>query len=79
MQKTQNPRGAISYFCGYLTVKPFIDFSIDAYADELFEIHNGCVEQIEAHLESAGFSDEDIFVQLRRLELSRVYVREYFS
>ena len=26
LQETQNSRGAISHFCGYLTVKPFIDF-----------------------------------------------------
>ena len=49
------------------------------YADELFEIHGGSAEQIEAHMESEGYSDEEIFVQLRRLGLRRVYVRETCS
>lgn len=50
----------------------------ERYADELFELW-GSAEQIEAHMESEGYSDEEIFVQLRRLGLRRVYVREACS
>ncbi len=50
----------------------------ELYADELFELH-GSAEQIEAHMESEGYSDDEIFVQLRRLGLRRVYVRETAS
>ena len=50
----------------------------ERYADELFELW-GSAEQIEAHMESDGYSDEEIFVQLRRLGLLRVYVREACS
>ena len=46
----------------------------ERYADELFEMH-GSAEQIEAHMESEGYSDDEIFVQLRRLGLLRVYER----
>jgi hypothetical protein len=50
----------------------------ERYADELFELW-GSAEQIEAHMESEGYSDDEIFVQLRRLGLRRVYVREACS
>ena len=50
----------------------------ESYAEELFELH-GSAEQIEAHMESEGYSDDEIFVQLRRLGLRRVYVRETCS
>jgi hypothetical protein len=50
----------------------------ERYADEVFELH-GSAEQIEAHMESEGYSDEEIFVQLRRLGLRRVCVRETCS
>ncbi len=50
----------------------------ERYADELFELWGGA-EQIEAHMESAGYSDEEIFAQLRRLGLRRVYLREACS
>ena len=50
----------------------------ERYADELFELH-GSAEQIDAHMESDGYSDEEIFVQLRRLGLRRVYLRETCS
>jgi hypothetical protein len=46
--------------------------------DDLFELW-GSAEQIEAHMESEGYSDEEILVQLRRLGLRRVYVRETVS
>lgn len=48
------------------------------YADDLFELH-GSADQIEAHMESEGYSDDEILVQLRRLGLRRVYVRETAS
>lgn len=47
----------------------------ESYADELFELH-GSADQIEAHMESEGYSDDEILVQLRRLGLRRVYIRE---
>jgi len=50
----------------------------ERYADELFELW-GSAEQVEAHMESEGYSDDEIFVQLRRLGLRRVYVRETCS
>jgi hypothetical protein len=50
----------------------------ERYADELFDLH-GSAEQVEAHMESEGYSDEEVFVQLRRLGLRRVYVRETAS
>lgn len=50
----------------------------EQYADDLFALH-GSAEQVEAHMESEGYSDDEIFVQLRRLGLRRVYVREACS
>ena len=44
----------------------------DQFADEVFEIH-GSSEQVERHMESAGFSDEEISEQLQRLGFRRVY------
>ena len=46
----------------------------ERYADELFELW-GCADQIEAHMESEGYSETEISVQLRRLGFYRIYQR----
>ena len=44
------------------------------YADELFELW-GDAEQVEAHMESEGYSVDEIDEQMHRLRLHRVYER----
>jgi hypothetical protein len=48
----------------------------EQYADDVFAVH-GDAEQVEAHMESEGFSEDDISEQLQRLGFRRVYVMEY--
>ena len=47
----------------------------EAYADSVYELWRS-PEQVEAHMESEGFSEDDITEQLQRLGFNRIYVRE---
>ena len=49
----------------------------EQFSDEVFDLW-GCPEQVEAHMESEGFSETDIDEQLERLGFNRVYCREFF-
>ena len=44
----------------------------DQYADDVFAIH-GRLSQVELHMESEGFSDDEISEQLQRLGGRQVY------
>jgi hypothetical protein len=44
------------------------------YADDVNDLH-GSAEQLEAHMESEGFSAAEIDEQMQRLGYNRVYER----
>lgn len=46
--------------------------SAEDYADDIFDLWQ-CPEQIEAHMESEGFTGREIDEQLRRLGFNRAY------
>jgi hypothetical protein len=50
----------------------------EKFSDEVFDLW-GCPEQVEAHMESEGFSETEIDEQLQRLGFNRVYCREFFT
>lgn len=69
-----NEECAAIHWQPYYGLPPGFPPTCEKYADELFELW-GNAEQIEAHMESEGYSEAEISVQLRRLGFYRVYER----